>query len=636
MAALAKSKRSTIGSGFAKSNAVLILDKLQPKKAEPTGKLSKLAELRRSKMSGKSTKTEPQPAASLPAEEPAAPVFVPRPLSPELLQLFRLPTSTGLLAQKSLSVLSLSIEPATLEDKLSRYSEYLYSVYFPLEAVTNHTIVTKAGKVKATFDKPKPKPAAPVQKLTSALSGLAVKSKPAKPVSLTDIPTLSFAVIGHVDAGKSTLMGMFLKQLNKVDKTFLRRLEDESAKLGKKSFALAWVMDQTTEERARGVTVDICTTSVSTSRANFIIIDAPGHKDYVPRMISGVSQADLGLLIIDIAGFEAGFSYDGQTKEHALLTYCLGIRKLVVVINKMDLVQYSEDAFNEVKERLLEFLVRDVGYAAGDLTFVPVSGIDGTNITKKPTEKNLTSWYAGRTLLEILEQLAVAPQEPAKEKFVFQVLDINDDFHQLSQFSLVGRVNSGVVQPGDTVNVSPADILLAVDTIKTMESTSGKEIEAYKQKSHAAKYDNNVSLFFKNKKVKEELKTNLDLIKPGDLLTSADHRIVPTNKFTAEIKLYDLRGQPLLPGGKFMLHAGANEVPAELSKFILSKGKKRVLHLGSNKSAVVEITLIDESTKNPRQLPLVTYEQDKRLGTVVLRKNGLTIGSGHVLQTNIQ
>ncbi|GMM33952.1 ribosome dissociation factor GTPase [Saccharomycopsis crataegensis] len=573
----------------------------------------------------------------------------------------------------------------SIQNKVNQFDNFLHSTYLPVTKLkTNDKLIVSSGnKIKANFTKPSPddivlsaqgnqvsnsnkdteeiKEKKLVEDITVGVKNLKIP-KPTKPKKKLDLdsifsnekPNLSFAVIGHVDAGKSTLMGMFLKSLNKVNKNFLKKLEDESARAGKKSFALAWIMDQTIDERQRGVTVDICTTAVDTNEANFIIIDAPGHKDYVPRMISGLSQADIGLLIIDANydGFESGFSYDGQTKEHALLSYSLGMKKLVIVMNKLDMIDYDEERYNDIEKRLREFLVNDVGFTQEQLIFVPVSGIDGTNVSKKPTIKSLTSWYPNckPTLLEILENEAKvlhAANESSKsifeEKFLFQISDISTDYHQASEFSITGRVNSGFIQTGETVISSPGGLPLQIDSIKTPESDASKDIEVYKERDCTVKFDNNVFLFFKDKKAKDELKSNIDLVRSGDLLSkvSVDDAgvIASTIKFNCELNLFDLRDIPLLPGSKVLVHSGGQERPAEITQFLYlidsekkKKKKKRILHLGSYKRAVVEVKLIDESTKLPRPIPLMTFENDERLGRIVFRRDGITIGAGKILE----
>lgn len=557
------------------------------------------------------------------------------------------------------------------------FKTYLYSPFFPITEITNnYELLAKNGaEIKDNFKKPSPDDtvenarsntslAQPesltvsVTGITKSLSNMHVKPKPTKPTVDIDMqkiidrsslkkPTLSFAVIGHVDAGKSTLMGMFLKLLNKVDKNFIRKLEEESSKAGKKSFALAWIMDQTSEERSRGVTVDICTTTVDTPRANFVIIDAPGHRDYVPRMIAGLSQADISLLIIDANddGFESGFSYNGQTKEHALLAYSLGIKTMIVALNKLDMVSYDQGRFFDIKERLSKFLVEEIGFEEKNLFFVPVSGIDGTNIVKKPTNDKLTSWYPNTqaTLLEVLETVANSlglqnvqnNQNILKENFLFQISDVNTDFRLTGEFAIVGRVNSGVIKQGETIATLPGNVFVQIDSIKTSESTAGKAVESFNDKGYAMKYDNNIYLMIKNKTMKEELLENYNLLRAGDIACGLDCAIKTCTKFICDIQLFDLRGKPLLLGANIMLHSLGEERPSEIHKIIEAvtegkkKKKKNILHLSSNSRAVVQIHITDV-TGDPRPLPLSTFDENSKMGTVVFRKGGFTIGSGKV------
>ncbi|GME99918.1 unnamed protein product [Ambrosiozyma monospora] len=197
----------------------------------------------------------------------------------------------------------------------------------------------------------------------------AVVSKPKQKINLdvelkkkNEKPNLSFVVIGHVDSGKSTMTGRLLYDLNIVDSKTLHKLTKESESIGKASFSLAWIMDQTKEERNRGITVDICQTQFETKQSSFTIIDSPGHKDYVPQMINGVTQADLAIAIIDASSFESGFIADGQTKEHLTIAKSLGIEKCILLINKMDVVGWSQDRYEEIKDQLTEFLTDELKY----------------------------------------------------------------------------------------------------------------------------------------------------------------------------------------------------------------------------------------------------------------------------------
>ncbi|KAH1776803.1 hypothetical protein KXX07_006320 [Aspergillus fumigatus] len=223
---------------------------------------------------------------------------------------------------------------------------------------------------------------------------------------------MNFAVIGHVDAGKSTLMGRLLADLKAVDQRTLERYQREAEKIGKGSFALAWVLDQGTEERARGVTIDIAMNKFETENTVFTIVDAPGHRDFVPNMIAGASQADFAVLVIDsgTGNFESGLR--GQTKEHALLVRSMGVQRIIIAVNKMDAVEWSRDRYEEIEQQISSFLTT-AGFQAKNIAFVPCSGFRGDNVTRRSDDPN-ASWYTGRTLVEELE--ATEPYSYALDK----------------------------------------------------------------------------------------------------------------------------------------------------------------------------------------------------------------------------
>merc|ERR1712100_334100 len=187
---------------------------------------------------------------------------------------------------------------------------------------------------------------------------------------------LNVVVIGHVDSGKSTTTGHMIYKCGGIDKRVIEKFEKEAQESGKGSFKYAWVMDKLQAERERGITIDIALWKFETPKFYVTIIDAPGHRDFIKNMITGTSQADCGVLII-AAGtgeFEAGISKNGQTREHALLAYTLGVKQLIVGVNKMDSTKppYSQKRFEEISGEVSNY-VKKVGYNPKAVAFVPIS-----------------------------------------------------------------------------------------------------------------------------------------------------------------------------------------------------------------------------------------------------------------------
>lgn len=186
----------------------------------------------------------------------------------------------------------------------------------------------------------------------------------------------------------------------------MHKYEQESRKLGKQSFMYAWVLDETGEERNRGITMDVARFQFETKTKAVTLLDAPGHKDFIPNMISGAGQADVALLVVDATRgeFETGFDYGGQTREHALLVRSLGVTQLAVVVNKLDTVSWSMERFDDIVQKLKVFL-KQAGFKENDVTFVPCSGLTGQNLITKPTENELLAWYDGPCLLEVIGKI---------------------------------------------------------------------------------------------------------------------------------------------------------------------------------------------------------------------------------------
>ncbi|KAF1953006.1 hypothetical protein CC80DRAFT_478378 [Byssothecium circinans] len=280
----------------------------------------------------------------------------------------------------------------------------------------------------------------------------------------------NFVVIGHVDHGKSTLMGRLLYDMKVVDQRSVEKLRKEAETIGKSSFALAWVMDQTSEERSRGVTVDIATNNFETTNTRFTILDAPGHRDFIPNMIAGASQADFAVLVIDAStnSFESGLK--GQTKEHALLVRSMGVQRLVIAVNKMDTVGWSAQRFNEISQQMTAFLV-SANFSAKLITFVPVAGLTGGNVAKR-IEDLEAEWYKGPTLVEALD----STEPPARLVDKSLRLTIADVFRGgiTNPVSVSGRIDAGNVQIGDVLLAMPSNEKAVV---KAIEVEQGEPVD---------------------------------------------------------------------------------------------------------------------------------------------------------------
>lgn len=246
-------------------------------------------------------------------------------------------------------------------------------------------------------------------------------------------------------------MGRLLLDLKKVDQRTIDKYQKEADTIGKSSFALAWVMDQGGEERARGVTIDISMSQFETDNTSFTILDAPGHQDFISNMIAGASQADFAVLVIDAStnSFESGLR--GQTKEHALLLRSAGVMRIIVAINKMDTTGWSKDRFDEIKQQVTGFLAT-TGFLMKNVSFVPVSGLQGDNILRRSTNAD-AAWYTGMTLVEELDRSEPLPRALDKPLRI-SVAEI----HRTTQSPLIvsGRVEAGSLQTGDAVIVEPS------------------------------------------------------------------------------------------------------------------------------------------------------------------------------------
>ncbi|KAF9651276.1 hypothetical protein BDM02DRAFT_3091701 [Thelephora ganbajun] len=411
-------------------------------------------------------------------------------------------------------------------------------------------------------------------------------------------------------------MGRILYELGKVDEKERAANERASGKIGKSSFSWAWQMDGTVEERERGITMDIALNSFSTPHRHITILDAPGHRDFVPNMISGASQADCALLVVGASTgeFEAGFDRGGQTREHLVLVRSLGVSQVVVAVNKLDVVEWDQSRYTEIVDALKPFLLQ-TGFHNSKTKFVPVAAMTGVNLVKRdePDGAELRKWYKGPTLVDLLDKLE-PPARDITSPFRFPISNVFKGSG--SAVGVTGRVCAGAVQTGEKLRIVPGD----ESGIVKMISYEGDNIPW-------AAAGQTVTLYM----------TAVDPIhlNVGSVLCPQTSIVPLATTFTARIIVFDI-AMPITAGTSVELFHHSQDIPAYVSKLLStvdrSTGKEvkkspRVLTKGV--SAEVQITLRSAGgTGKVYSAPLETFAANKEMGRVLIRRGGETVAAG--------
>ncbi|GFQ98623.1 elongation factor 1-alpha [Trichonephila clavata] len=345
---------------------------------------------------------------------------------------------------------------------------------------------------------------------------------------------INIVVIGHVDSGKSTTTGHLIYKCGGIDKRTIEKFEKEAQEMGKGSFKYAWVLDKLKAERERGITIDITLWKFETAKYYVTVIDAPGHRDFIKNMITGTSQADCAVLIV-AAGtgeFEAGISKNGQTREHALLAYTLGVKQMIVGVNKMDNTEppFSESRFEEIKKEVSTY-IKKIGYNPVTVPFVPISGWNGDNMLEPSANM---PWYKGwtiekkgskadgKTLLQALDAMD-PPSRPLDKPLRLPLQDV----YKIGGIGTVpvGRVETGIIKPGMIITFAPCNL-----------TTEVKSVEMHHEALTEAVPGDNVGFNVKNVSVKELRRGYVC----GD---SKDNPPKATEEFTAQVIVLNHPGQ---------------------------------------------------------------------------------------------
>ena len=404
---------------------------------------------------------------------------------------------------------------------------------------------------------------------------------------------MNLVIIGHVDHGKSTLTGRILLETGAIDPHIVEKYKKEAEEKGKGSFYFAWVMDGLKEERERGVTIDVAHKKFYTDKYYFTVIDAPGHRDFVKNMITGTSQADAAIITCSaIEGPQA------QTKEHIFLATTLGVKQIIVAINKMDAVKYEQDKYNAAVDGVKKLFAM-IGNKAENIPFIPVSAYEGDNI-KTPSAN--TPWYKGPTLIQALDNLTV----PAKETDKALRLPIQDVYTITGIGTVpVGRVETGVLKPNTTVMFEPSHVKGEV-----------KSIEMHHEQMPQALPGDNVGF-----NVRGVAKND---VKRGDVAGPVDNPPSVAKEFTAQIIVLN-HPSVMTVGYTPVFHVHTAQVACQLVEIISAQraGKKLedLSFLKNGDNAIVKF-------KPTKPMVIEPAKDFGPLGRFAIRDMGQTVAAG--------
>mmetsp|Transcript_28352 Transcript_28352/g.47662 ORF Transcript_28352/g.47662 Transcript_28352/m.47662 type:complete len:627 (-) Transcript_28352:203-2083(-) len=489
------------------------------------------------------------------------------------------------------------------------------------EVADNVANIQISGEKAGTSSSPSPSPSKVAAQAAGEDNGDAVVATVAAEDLEEGDPRehLNLVFIGHVDAGKSTLSGSILYLMGKVDTRTIERFEREAKQRNRESWFLAFIMDTSEEERAKGKTVEVGRAHFETDNNRYTILDAPGHKNYVPNMIAGAAQADVGVLVISArkGEFETGFEKGGQTREHALLARTLGVAHLVVVINKMDdpTVEWDQGRYEECVTKLKPYL-KQVGYVIKkDVKFVPISGLSGDNVRDEVPESKCAWWkkmYTSGghntttpTLISTLDALRIEGRNadgPLR-------LPCLDRYFERGCIVL-GKVESGTIKVGDDVVIMP-----------TRKKTKIDEVCIGEQRVRSAKPGENVLL---------KLPLGVEDIQKGYVLSFPTSLCPAVREIKVQLALVDmLEHRPIFtPGYEAVMHVHTVEIEITCARLIsvIDKGKAMVRpYARTGQVCTARLAM-------PLNTCMETFERMPSLGRLTLRDEGKTIAIGKILE----
>jgi elongation factor 1-alpha len=417
-----------------------------------------------------------------------------------------------------------------------------------------------------------------------------------------DKPHQNLAVIGHVDHGKSTLVGRLLYETGNVPEHVIEQHKEEAEEKGKGGFEFAYVMDNLAEERERGVTIDIAHQEFDTDEYYFTIVDCPGHRDFVKNMITGASQADNAVLVV-----AADDGVQPQTQEHVFLARTLGIDEMIIAVNKMDLVDYEESSYEQTKDEVKD-LLNQVRFDTDSVKYIPVSAFEGDNVAE---QSDNTPWYDGEILLEALNNLP-EPSPPTDADLRLPIQDV----YTISGIGTVpvGRVETGILNTGDNVSFQPSDV-----------SGEVKTIEMHHEEVPNAEPGDNVGFNVRG--------IGKDDIRRGDVCGPADDPPTVAETFQAQIVVMQ-HPSVITAGYTPVFHAHTAQVACTIEsidkKIDPASGETAEENpdfIQSGDAAVVTV-------RPQKPLSIEPSSEIPELGSFAIRDMGQTIAAGKVLSVN--
>ena len=418
----------------------------------------------------------------------------------------------------------------------------------------------------------------------------------------SDKPHMNLVFIGHVDHGKSTMVGRLLLDSGAIEPHIIEKFRKEAEAKGKASFEFAWVMDNLKEERERGVTIDVAHKRFDTDKYYFTIIDAPGHRDFVKNMITGTSQADAAVLVV-----AAPEGVMAQTKEHIFLARTLGVDQVIVAVNKMDATkpEYDEKRYNDVKAQVQE-ITRSIGYKDEKVKFIPASAFKGDNVVK---DAGNLSWWKGETLLQALNALS-EPQKPKELALRWPIQDV----YSITGVGTVpvGRIETGIMKANQKVIFMPSNVQGEI-----------KSIEMHHEMLPQATPGDNVGANVRGIGKKD--------VRRGDVAGPVENPPTVAKSFTAQIIVLN-HPSAITVGYTPVFHLHTAQVACRFEALLKTLDpksgavvKENPEYLKNGDSAIVKIV-------PTRPLVIETAKEFPQLGRFAIRDMGQTVAAGMCIE----